>query len=177
MVIKEHQRAKDILQAGLTISNKLIFCGPPGVGKTLAAKWLANRLNLPLYTLNLAAVMSSYLGKTGNNVQRVFQFVSQHPCILLLDEFDAIAKKRGDDTDVGELKRLVTVLLQEFDRFSQSSKLIAATNHPTLLDPAVWRRFDVSIEFPMPDEPQAVEAIKSFFDTDAIVAEPIRRKS
>lgn len=172
MVIKEHQREKDIHKAGLTVSNKLIFCGPPGVGKTLAAKWLANQLNLPLFTLNLAAVMSSYLGKTGNNVQRVFQFVSKHPCILLLDEFDAIAKKRGDDTDVGELKRLVTVLLQEFDRFSQSSMLIAATNHQTLLDPAVWRRFDETITFPMPDEKHAIQAIRLFFGTDAMVAEP-----
>lgn len=172
MVIKERHLYKDIIRAGLTISNKLIFCGPPGVGKTLAAKWLSNQLNLPLYTLNLAAVMSSFLGKTGSNIQRVFQFVSQQPCILLLDEFDAIAKKRGDDTDVGELKRLVTVLLQAFDNFPTSSMLIAATNHQMLLDPAVWRRFDVSIVFPMPEEKNAIEAIKSYFDIDANVAEP-----
>lgn len=172
MVIKERHLDKDIIRAGLTISSKLIFCGPPGVGKTLAAKWLSNQLNLPLYTLNLAAVMSSFLGKTGSNIQRVFQFVSQQPCILLLDEFDAIAKKRGDDTDVGELKRLVTVLLQAFDKFPNSSMLIAATNHQTLLDPAVWRRFDVSIVFPMPKEENAIEAIKAYFDIDANVAEP-----
>lgn len=172
MVIKERHLGKDIIRAGLAISNKLIFCGPPGVGKTLAAKWLSNQLHLPLYTLNLAAVMSSFLGKTGSNIQRVFQFVSQQPCILLLDEFDAIAKKRGDDTDVGELKRLVTVLLQAFDNFPNSSMVIAATNHQTLLDPAVWRRFDVSIAFPMPGEENAIEAIKSYFDIDANVAEP-----
>ena len=86
------------------------------MGKTLAAKWMANELKIPLYTLNLAAVMSSYLGKTGNNIRRVFEFASKSPCILLLDEFDAIAKKRDDDSDVGELKRLVTVLLQEISQ-------------------------------------------------------------
>lgn len=172
MVIKERRLNDDILQAGLKTSNKLIFCGPPGVGKTLAAKWLSNQLSLPLYTLNLATVMSSYLGKTGNNIQRVFQFVSQEPCILLLDEFDALAKKRGDESDVGELKRLVAVLLQEFDRFSNSSMLIAATNHQALLDPAVWRRFDVSIVFPIPDESYAIEAIRLYFGQDAKVAEP-----
>ena len=172
MIIKERRLHDDILQAGLKTSNKLIFCGPPGVGKTLAAKWLSNQLSLPLYTLNLASVMSSYLGKTGNNIQRVFQFVSQEPCILLLDEFDAVAKKRDDESDVGELKRLVAVLLQEFDRFSNSSMLIAATNHQTLLDPAVWRRFDVSIVFPIPDESSAIEAIKLYFGQDAKVAEP-----
>lgn len=172
MIIKERRLHDNILQAGLKTSNKLIFCGPPGVGKTLAAKWLSNQLSLPLYTLNLASVMSSYLGKTGNNIQRVFQFVSQEPCILLLDEFDALAKKRGDESDVGELKRLVAVLLQEFDRFSNSSMLIAATNHQTLLDPAVWRRFDVSIVFPIPDESSAIEAIKLYFGQDAKVAEP-----
>lgn len=171
MVIKERNLDKAILQAGLKISNKLIFCGPPGVGKTLAAKWLSNQLMLPFYTLNLATVMSSFLGKTGNNIQRVFQFVSQDPCILLLDEFDAIAKKRADDTDVGELKRLVAVLLQGFDRFPNSSMLIAATNHQSLLDPAVWRRFDASILFPVPDEACAIEAIRSYFGQDAKVAE------
>lgn len=172
MVIKEWQNKKEILRAGLTISSKLIFCGPPGVGKTLSAKWLSNQLNLPLYTLNLAAVMSSFLGKTGSNIQRVFQFASQQPCILLLDEFDAIAKKRGDDTDIGELKRLVTVLLQEFDKFPNSSMLIAATNHQTLLDPAVWRRFDASIVFSMPSKTLAIEAARSFFGKDVNAAEP-----
>lgn len=167
MVIKERKFGKGFQRAGLTVSNKLLFCGPPGVGKTLAAKWLSNQLGLPLYTLNLATVMSSFLGKTGNNIQQVFRFVATRPCILLLDEFDAIAKKRGDDTDIGELKRLVTVLLQEFDTFPNTSMLIAATNHQALLDPAVWRRFDTALVFPMPDEHCAMAAIESFFGQDA----------
>src|SRR3546814_12962186 len=89
----------------------LLFCGQPGVGKTLAAHWMAQELKLPLLTLNLATVMSSFLGKTGNNVRAVFDHAISRPCVLLLDEFDAIATRRHDDTAVGELKRLVTVLL------------------------------------------------------------------
>jgi SpoVK/Ycf46/Vps4 family AAA+-type ATPase len=94
--------------------------------------------------------MSSYLGKTGNNIKAVLNYASSFPCVLLLDEFDAIAKKRDDATDVGELKRLVTVLLQAIDEWPNTSILIAATNHSELLDPAAWRRFDRVIDFDYP---------------------------
>nr|WP_260117349.1 AAA family ATPase [Pseudoduganella rivuli] len=130
----------------------LLFCGQPGVGKTLAAHWMAHELRLPLLTLNLATVMSSYLGKTGNNVRAVFDHAISRPCVLLLDEFDAIAKRRDDDSDVGELKRLVNVLLQALDDWPANSMLIAATNHGELLDPAVWRRFDHVLHFELPSK-------------------------
>ena len=95
--------------------------------------------------------MSSFLGKTGNNIRSVLNYASSFPCVLLLDEFDAIAKKRDDDSDVGELKRLVTVLLQSIDEWPATSIMIAATNHAELLDPAVWRRFDNIIKFSTPE--------------------------
>lgn len=142
---------KELLhKEGLHPSRSLLMGGPPGVGKTLAAKWLASRLNMPLLTLDLASVMSSYLGKTGNNIRSVLNYASSFPCVLLLDEFDAIAKKRDDATDVGELKRLVTVLLQSIDEWPNTSILIAATNHSELLDTAAWRRFDRVINFEYP---------------------------
>jgi SpoVK/Ycf46/Vps4 family AAA+-type ATPase len=149
-VLREWANLEMLLKAGLAPARMLLFCGEPGVGKTLAAHWLAKQLDLPLLTLNLATVMSSFLGKTGSNVRAVFEHAIKTPCVLLLDEFDAIAKRRDDDTDVGELKRLVNVLLQSLDEWPVNALLVAATNHGDLLDPAVWRRFDRILTFEKP---------------------------
>ncbi|GKX63077.1 ATPase AAA [Pragia fontium] len=150
--VAEWEMKERLYKEGLHPSRSLLMGGPPGVGKTLAAKWLACKLDMPLLTLDLASVMSSYLGKTGNNIKAVLNYASSFPCVLLLDEFDAIAKKRDDATDVGELKRLVTVLLQAIDEWPNTSVLIAATNHAELLDPAAWRRFDRTINFEYPTQ-------------------------
>ena len=165
-VIKEREHSEKLTEAGLKPCSSLIFQGPPGVGKTLTANWLASKLNLPFYTLDLTAVMSSYLGKTGSNLRAVIDFAKSHPCVLLLDEIDAIAKKRSDEADVGELKRLVTVMLQELENWPSAGLLIAATNHPELVDPALWRRFDVVINFDTPSESQTKAAIISFLGSD-----------
>ncbi len=148
----ERTQVKKLLDEGLLPSKSLLFVGPPGVGKTLSARWIANQLNLPLLVLDLATVMSSFLGKTGTNIRAVLDHAASFPCVLLLDEFDAIAKRRDDDSEVGELKRLVTVLLQAIDDWPESSVLIAASNHGELLDPAIWRRFDLEITFSLPDK-------------------------
>lgn len=153
-VISERQAVDKLLAANLTPVRSLLMSGPPGVGKTMTASWLAQQLELPLLTLDLASVMSSYLGKTGANVRAVLNYAQENPCVLLLDEFDSIAKRRNDESDVGELKRLVTVILQAIDDWSTSSLLVAATNHGELLDPAVWRRFDTTISLEMPDQAQ-----------------------
>jgi SpoVK/Ycf46/Vps4 family AAA+-type ATPase len=162
-ILLERRSYKELITAGLEPVRSMIFTGPPGVGKTLAAGWLANKLNLPLYTLDLASVMSSLLGKTGTNIKAVIDHAKSAPCVLLLDEFDAIAKRRDDDKDVGELKRLVNVLLQSIDEWPSSSVLIAATNHPDMLDPAVWRRFEVIINF---TNPPAILIEKLLIDAD-----------
>jgi len=149
-VALEWEQQVPLRNLGLSPVRSMLFSGPPGVGKTLAARWLAAQLDLPLLTLDLSTVMSSYLGKTGNNIRSVLNYAQGFPCVLLLDEFDSIAKRRDDDTDVGELKRLVTVLLQAVDEWPDTSLLVAATNHHELLDPAVWRRFDITLNIEHP---------------------------
>lgn len=149
-ILLERLHTEELMSEGVLPARSIIFQGAPGVGKTMSARWLAKSLRLPLLTLDLATVMSSFLGKTGSNVRSVLEYAVSTPCVLLLDEFDAIAKRRDDDRELGELKRLVTVLLQAIDDWPPSSILIAATNHGELLDPAIWRRFDVEITFPMP---------------------------
>lgn len=168
LIVKERSKENiKILSAkGLKPITTAIFQGPPGVGKSLAAKWLAKHLNLPLYILDLTAVMSSYMGRTGNNLRKVLDFAKTHPCVIFLDEIDAIAKKRSDNSDVGELKRLVTILLQELDDWPTQGLLLGATNHFELIDPALWRRFDMDLTFNLPTNKNIEIALKDYLADD-----------
>jgi len=165
-LIAERKAKARLLENGLYPTRSALFIGSPGVGKTLAARWLAEQLKMPLLILDLSAVISSFLGRTGNNVRNVLDYAKQTESVLLLDEFDAIAKRRDDSVEVGELKRLVAVLLQEIDDWPPSGLLVAATNHPDLLDPAVWRRFELVLEFPMPSGDQISAAIPKFLGAE-----------
>lgn len=160
-VINERDFEEKLILAGLEPITSLLFVGPPGVGKTLAAAWLALMLNKPFYVLDLSAVMSSYLGRTGSNIRTVLDFAKSQSAVLLLDEFDAIAKRRDDNGEIGELKRLVTVLLQEIENWPSNGMLIAATNHEELLDPAVWRRFNKTVSFPYPSYDDILSFLKT----------------
>lgn len=166
-LLTERRNIKKLAARGLEPIKSAIFIGPPGVGKTMTAKWIASELSLPLLVLDLATIMSSFLGGTGANLRAVLDHAKATPSVLLLDEIDAIAKRRGDLSDVGELKRLVTVILQEVDAWPSSGLLLAATNHPELIDPALWRRFDLTLEFPRPDKRAVAQMIERLLAGEA----------
>jgi SpoVK/Ycf46/Vps4 family AAA+-type ATPase len=151
-LIDQRRQAARLIDLGLEPPKSLLLQGPPGVGKTVTARHLARELSLPLVTIELAALMSSLLGQTGQNLRQLLDHARSFPCVLLLDEFDALAKRRDDQSDIGELKRLVNVLLLELERWPDTGLLIAATNHPQLLDPAVERRFDLTITLTVPGQ-------------------------
>ena len=165
-IIRERQERERLAARGISPTRSAILVGPPGVGKTLSARWIASALGKPLWVLDLTAVMSSLLGKTGNNLRAALDHAKQHAAVLLLDEIDAIAKRRSDESDIGELKRLVTVMLQEVDQWPDTGLLLAATNHPELVDPALWRRFDLVLKFDAPDAAAISTAIQRFLGDD-----------
>jgi SpoVK/Ycf46/Vps4 family AAA+-type ATPase len=174
-VIRERRERAKLAAHGIRPTRSAILVGPPGVGKTLSARWIAAQIGKPLWVLDLTTVMSSLLGKTGNNLRAVFDHARANEAVLLLDEIDAIAKRRSDESDVGELKRLVTAILQEVDAWPDTGLLLAATNHPELVDPALWRRFDAILTFADSD-PNTVElAVRRFLGSDAKAFEPFVR--
>jgi len=142
-------------EIGLSDIGKLLFIGPPGTGKTTTARALSKRLYLPLLEVRLSMITSQYLGETSKNIEKIFEIARMmSPCILFIDEFDYVAKMRTSDEHAA-IKRAVNTLLKSIDDINlveDGVLLIAATNHPSLLDPAVWRRFDKVIEFPEPEE-------------------------
>ncbi|PZM86030.1 MAG: ATP-binding protein [Candidatus Melainabacteria bacterium] len=150
-VLEEHKAAATLAAFGYFPKKKLLFWGPPGCGKTMTAYYLAHELGLQIGTVRLSSLISSYLGDTAQHLDAVFETANNTPMVLLLDEVDALGKSRDDPNDVGELKRVVNTLLQAMDRFTcKQSIVIAASNHEYMLDPALWRRFDDVVEFPLP---------------------------
>lgn len=150
--VSERRAAEGLLKEGFTPPCSMLLTGAPGTGKSMLAKWLAAELKLPLVVQDLATSISSLLGKTGFNLRRSLDYARNRPCVLLLDEFDALAKRRDEQSEVGELKRIVNVLLKELEDWPLHSVLVAATNYPALLDPAVRRRFHVILDLPLPGQ-------------------------
>ncbi|TCS97020.1 AAA family ATPase [Hazenella coriacea] len=160
--ILSYKNADKLNEMGIGVSNTLLLYGPPGCGKTKSAYLIAKELNLPLVVARLDSIISSYLGTTAKNIRTLFEFAQKTPCVLFLDEFDAIAKARDDGNELGELKRVVNSLLQNVDSMSKDSLLLAATNHENLLDSAVWRRFDYKLKIDLPDQESILKMIELF---------------
>lgn len=148
--LKEYLSSHKLLSSGLLPPTSLLLLGEPGVGKTHLAEYIAAKTGKTLLVLDLAASVSSLLGKTGQNLRAVLDYARSSGSVLFLDEFDSIAKRRDDPADLGELKRIVNILLKELETWPPNGILIAATNHADLLDKAIWRRFDEVIEIPIP---------------------------
>ncbi len=149
-VVAEWRHRSRLEKHGLRRRNKLLFHGPPGCGKSLTARVLGRELELPVYVVRLDAIVGAYLGQTALRIRELFRFAESAACVLLMDEVDAIGKSRGNPLDVGELDRVVISLMQELEHSEPMGFLIAASNIPQLLDKALWRRFDLVVDFPRP---------------------------
>ena len=150
-IIEEWANFDALSEIDIRPSKTCLIYGAPGTGKTRLALWIAQELDLPVVLVKLDGLVSSFLGTTARNIGNLFTFANRFRCVLLLDEFDAIAKVRDDPQEVGEIKRVVNALLQNLDARRDVGFTIGITNHPKLLDPAVWRRFEVQLEIPKPD--------------------------
>lgn len=161
-LLEEWLNAEALKAVGVEPTRSLLIYGPPGSGKTLTAHFIAERLGLPLVTARIDGLISSFLGTTARNIANLFDFANRYACLLLLDEFDALAKLRDDPQEVGEIKRVVNTLLQNLDLRRDHGLTIAITNHDRLLDKAVWRRFETHINIGEPDAASREQLIARF---------------
>jgi len=155
-LVEEQQRASLLRSHSLEPRHRVLLVGPPGNGKTTLAEAIAESLAIPLFTVRYELMIGSFLGETAARLKHVFDYARTTPCVLFFDEFDAVGKERGDTHETGEIKRVVTSLLMQIDELPSYVVAVAATNHAELLDRAVWRRFQLRLSLPAPEETQLV---------------------
>ena len=161
-LVAEHHRADLLRSYNLEPRNRVLLAGPPGNGKTTLAEALADALGVSLFVVRYEAVIGSYLGETAQRIARVFEHARARRCVLLFDEFDAVGKERGDAHETGEIKRVVSSLLLQIDALPSYVVVVAASNHPELLDRAAWRRFQVQLELEKPTQRQIERWYRGF---------------
>ena len=157
-VIVEHRQRDRLAERGFEPLRKLLLIGPPGTGKTMTAAALAGEFHLPLFTIRLDGLITRFLGETAGKLRLIFDALAETPGVYLFDEIDALAGERARDNDVGEIRRVLNSFLQFLEEDQGASLLVAATNHPQLLDRALFRRFDIVVEYPLPT-PEVVRAL------------------
>lgn len=161
-LVEEQHRAELLESYGIEPRNKILLVGPPGNGKTTFAEGLAESLMVPLFTVRYHSVIGSYLGETAVRLRHLFDHVRARRCVLFFDEFDTVAKERGDLHETGEIKRVVSSLLLEMDALPSYVVVVTATNHPELLDRAVWRRFQIRVSLPKPGRKEVQTWLQRF---------------
>ena len=170
-VLAEQRQQHRLLSRGLRPRRKLLLIGPPGAGKTMTAAALAGELHMPLFTIVLDGLMTKFMGETASKLRLVFDAITETRGVYFFDEFDAIGARRTERNDVGEIRRVLNSFLQFLEQDDSDSLIIAATNHPELLDPALHRRFDDVIEYTLPDSEIARRILKNrlyTFKTDGL---------
>lgn len=160
-VVEEQHRGELLHAHNLRARNRLLFAGPPGNGKTSLAEALAFELMYPLVVVRYETLIGSYLGETSSRLKHLLDYARTQRCVLFFDEFETLGKERGDTHETGEIKRVVSSLLLQIDDLPDYVVVVAASNHPELLDRAVWRRFQVRVELPMPTREQLTRYIES----------------
>ena len=159
-LVEEHARAGVLRAHGMEPRHRILLSGPPGNGKTSFAEGVAEALALPLFVVRYDSLVGSYLGETNTRLRALFDYVRTRPSVLFFDEFDAIGKERGDTHETGEIKRVVSFLIMQLDQMPSYVVVVAATNHAELLDRAVWRRFQMRLSFPSPDQQMIAAYLK-----------------
>jgi SpoVK/Ycf46/Vps4 family AAA+-type ATPase len=159
-VLLEQRQQKRLREHSLSPRRKLLFLGPPGSGKTMTASALAGELHLPLFTIMLEGLITKFMGETAAKLRLVFEAIRQTQGVYLFDEFDALGAHRTQSNDVGEIRRVLNSFLQLLEKDNSQSLVVAATNHPELLDRALFRRFDDVIEYNLPDAKLAEEILQ-----------------
>jgi AAA+ superfamily predicted ATPase len=163
-LIEEQHRAELLRSYGMEPRHRILFAGSPGNGKTSLAEAIANELMCPIYTVRYENLIGSYLGETATRLLKIFDFIKTQRCVLFFDEFDTIGKERGDTKETGEIKRVVSSLLLQMDKLPSYVVVITASNHPELLDRAVWRRFQLKLELKKPNKKQILQYIAEASD-------------